>query len=114
MSDAKTIEPKITSADFWRIWVQLHFPGDVRLMSEPEIFAASFMIPGARPTKLDVDAWVDMMKTEVFAGRTDMFSPTEAEIAQSNAEILKKAGIKLKSTEAPLSSEELVSPVVKE
>ena len=123
--EKKPVEPKITAADFWRIWVQLHFPGNVSLMSDPEIFAASFMVPGARPDSFFVEAWIEVMKKEAFAGRADMFSPTDAEIARENARILKAAGVKLQSIapvetpvqevpSAPIPASAFVAPVVKE
>ena len=134
MEEKKPVEPKITAADFWRIWVQLHFPGDVRQMSEPEIFAASFMVPGPRPDAFFVEAWLETQKV-AFAGREDMFSPTDEEKARDNAAILKKHGIELKPLVAaerlpvievpsapvpeagfvaPISAAELIAPPVKE
>jgi|GEM_PF-6354141 hypothetical protein len=114
--EKKQKEPNITAADFWRIWVQIHFPGNVALMSDPEIFAASFMISGSRPDKFFVEAWIDAQKI-AFAGRADMFSMTEAEIALDNAEKLKAAGIKLPikvkdASVAPIPAADFVAPVV--
>ena len=79
MSDEKPVVPNITEADFWPIWLQLHFPGPVWMLTPEQVHAATFM-PGLppRPGPEQVAAWIEIMKI-AFAGRPDMHTPSEKE-----------------------------------